>query len=309
MMKKWLSLLLVALMLLAVAPVAMADPEITEDSIVTVVNVKNSANVREQANADSKKLGEAPRGKSYKLLAVEGDYYKIQFKKDQAGYMYKKFGQVGKKGDAPKKDTVTVTNAPNGVNIRAKASSSSKILGVANNGDKFEYKGKSGKWVKVAYDGDVAFIHSSYLSLTKGTDTTPPSTGTAYVVGVDAVNVRAKAKSSSKRLGALKKGTEVEIVGKSGKWTKIKYEGSTAWVFSQYLSKNKPDTDVDGKTGTIVNVKYGVNIRAKASSSSKKLGTAVNDDTFTVRGLSGKWVKVEYGGGYAFIYDKYIKIG
>ena len=308
-MKKWISLLLVALMLLAVAPAAMADPEITEDSIITIVNCTNSANVREQATSDSKKLGEAPRGKSYKLLAVEGDWYKIQFKTDKVGYVYKKFVQVGKKGDTPKKDTVTVTNAPDGVNIRAKASSSSKILGVAYNGDKFEYKGKSGKWTKVGYDGDVAWIYSSYLTLTKGTDSTPPSSGTAYVVGVDAVNVRLKASSSSKRLGALKRGTEVEIVGKSGKWSKIIYIDGTAWVFSQYLSKNKPDVDVDGKTGTIVNVKYSVNIRAKASSSSKKLGTAVNGDTFTVRGLSGKWVKVEYGGGYAFIYDKYIKIG
>ncbi len=309
MMKKWISLLLVALMLLAVAPVAMADPEITEDSIATIVNCKNSANVREQATSDSKKLGEAPRGRTYKLLAVEGDWYRIQFKTDKAGYVYKKYVQVGKKGDAPKTDTATVTNAPNGVNIRAKASSSSKILGVAYNGDTFEVKGKSGNWTKVAYDGDTAYIYTSYLSVTKGTDSTPPSSGTAYVVGVDAVNVRAKASSSSKRLGALKKGTAVEIVGKSGKWTKILYEDGTAWVFTQYLSKNKPDTDVDGKTGTIVNVKYGVNIRAKASSSSKKLGTAVNGDTFTVRDVSGRWVKVEYGGDYAFIYDKYIKIG
>lgn len=239
MMKKWISLLLVALMLLAVAPVAMADPEITEDSILTIVNCKNSANVREQANADSKKLGEAPRGKSYKLLALEGDYYKIQFTKDKAGYVYKKFGQVGKKGDAPLKDTATVTNAPDGVNIRAKASSKSKILGV------------------------------------------------------------------------VKKGDELNVIGKSGKWSKITYDGGKAWVFTELISKNKPDEDVDGKTGTIVNVKYKVNIRAKASSSSssKILGTAVNGDTFTVRGLSGKWVKVEYGGDYAYIYDKYIKIG
>jgi len=310
MMKKWISLLLVALMLLAVAPVAMADPEITEDSILTIVNCKNSANVREQANADSKKLGEAPRGKSYKLLALEGDYYKIQFTKEKAGYVYKKFGQVGKKGDAPLKDTATVTNAPDGVNIRAKASSSSKILGVAYNGDKFDVKGKSGKWTKVAYDGGVAYIYSSYLSITKGTDTTPEEGKKAYV-NIASLNVRAKASSKSKILGVVKKGDELNVIGKSGKWSKITYDGGKAWVFTELISKNKPDEDVDGKTGTIVNVKYKVNIRAKASSSSssKILGTAVNGDTFTVRGLSGKWVKVEYGGDYAYIYDKYIKIG
>ena len=234
-MKKWISLLLVALMLMAIAPVAMADPEITEDSIITIVNCKNSANVREKATSDSKKLGEAPRGKTYQLLAVEGNWYKIQYKKDLTGYVYTKYGKVGKKGDAPLKDTATVTNAPDGVNIRAKASSSSKILGVAYNGDTFE------------------------------------------------------------------------VTGKSGKWSKIKYSGDTAWLFTSYLTKYKDD--VDGKTATIVNVKYQVNIRAKASSSSKKLGTAVNGETFTAKGVSGRWVKVEYKGDTAYIYDKYVKIG
>ena len=127
-MKKWISLLLVALMLMAIAPVAMADPEITADSIVTIVNCRNSANVREKATSSSTKLGEAQRGKTFQLLAVEGDWYKIQYKKDVTGFVYKKYVQVGKKGDAPLKDTVTVTNAPNGVNIRAKAKSNGKIL-------------------------------------------------------------------------------------------------------------------------------------------------------------------------------------
>ena len=310
MMKKMISLLLVFLMLMAVAPVALAAPEINADSILTIVNCKNSANVREKADSDSKKLGEAPRGSSYQLLAAEGNWYKIQFKKNVTGYVYNKFGQVGKKGDAPKTDTATVTNAPNGVNIRAKASSSSKILGEANNGDTFEVKGKKGKWTKVAYDGGTAYIYTSYLSITKGTDSdTTPTTGDKAYVAVSKVNVRAKAKSSSKKLGVLKKGAEVNVIGKSGKWSKITYEDGKAWVFTKYISKNKPDADVEGKTGTIVNVKHQVNIRAKASSSSKKLGTAVNGETFTVQGISGRWVKVTYEGDTAYIYDRYVKIG
>jgi uncharacterized protein YgiM (DUF1202 family) len=239
MMKKWISLLLIGLILLTAAPVAMADPEITEDSIITIVNCKNYANVHELADKESKVLGWAPRGNIYKLLAAEGNYYKIQYKKDTVGYVHKSLAKVGKKTDPPTGKIATVTNAPDGVNIRAKASSNSKILGV------------------------------------------------------------------------VKKGDELNVIGKSGKWSKITYDGGKAWVFTELISKNKPDEDVDGKTGTIVNVKYKVNIRAKASSSSssKLLGTAVNGDTFTVRGLSGKWVKVEYGGDYAYIYDKYIKIG
>ena len=39
------------------------------------------------------------------------------------------------------------------------------------------------------------------------------------------------------------------------------------------------------------------------------LGVAYNGDTFTVQGTSGRWVKVEYNGGSAYIYDRYVKIG
>ena len=75
------------------------------------------------------------------------------------------------------------------------------------------------------------------------------------------------------------------------------------------MSPVRPDDDVAGIVATIVNVKYGVNIRAKATSSSKILGVAYNGDTFTVQGTSGRWVKVEYNGGSAYIYDRYVKIG
>lgn len=306
-MKKWISLLLVALMLMAIAPVAMADPEITADSIITIVNCRNSANVREKATSASNKLGEASRGNTYQLLAVEGDWYKIQYKKDQAGFVYKKFVQVGKKGDAPLKDTVTVTNAPNGVNIRAKAKSSGKVLGVAYNGETFESKGKSGKWTKVAYNGGIAYIYTSYLTLTKGT--TPKTSTKMYVVNTESLNIRGKSSSSSTIVGTLKKGDEVNVINSSGKWTQITYGDGTAWVYSAYISKFQAEADVVGKTATIVNANTKVNIRSKASSSSKKLGTALNGTTFTVKGLSGRWVKVDYKGQTAYIYDKYIKIG
>ncbi len=311
MMKKWISLLLVVLMLLAAAPVAMADPEITEDSIITIVNCKNYANVHELPDKESKVLGWAPRGNTYKLLAAEGKYYKIQYKKNTVGYVHKSLSKVGKKTDPPSGKIATVTNAPNGVNIRAKASSKSKILGVAYNGDTFQVKGKSGKWTKVAYDGGVAFIFSSYLTISGGETPTPPVPpgDKGYICAKNYANVRAKASSSSKKLGTLKRGAEVSVTAISGKWSQISYKGDVGYVLSKYISPTKPDADVIGKTATIVNCNVCVNVRAKASSHSKKLGTADLGSTWTVLGLSGNWVKVDYDGEPAFIYKKYVQIG
>ena len=310
-MKKWISLMLVALMLLAIVPVTMAEPEIGEDSIAIIVNCKNSANVRAKADSDSKKLGEAARGTSYKLLAKEGKWYKIQYTKSKTGYVYYKYVKVGKKGDEPSSSKVTVTNAPNGVNIRAKASSKSKILGVAYTGESFEKKGKSGKWTKVIYDGDTAYIFSSYLSggSSSSSGITPVDNETGYIDCNTKVNVRAKDSSSSKKLGTLKRGAEITITGTTKKWTRISYKDGEGFVYSKYVSSTKPDEDISGKNATIVNCNVCVNVRSKASSSSKKLGTADKGATYTALGRKGNWIKVDYDGEDGYIYKKYVKIG
>ena len=318
MMKKWISLLLVAIVLMAFAPVALAEPEITEDSIVTIVNCKNYANVHVSASKESKLLGWAPVGNTYKLLGAEGSYYKIQYKKSQVGFVHKSLSKVGKKGDIPSGSKIaTLVREPdsgNGVNIRDKASSKTgKILGVAHNGDKFEVTGKSGKWTKVIYNGGTAWIFTYYLSISGGSssggDTTPVVGEKAYIDCNYRVNVRKSASSSSKKLGTLDRGTEITVTGTKGKWTRIAYKDGTAYVFSKYVSSVKPEEDVAGKTATIINCNFFVNIREKASSSSKKLGTADKGSTWTVKGLSGNWVQVEYKGGSAYIFKKYVKIG
>ena len=52
-----------------------------------------------------------------------------------------------------------------------------------------------------------------------------------------------------------------------------------------------------------------MNVRAKASSHSTKLGTADLGTTWKVLGRSGNWIKVDYNGEPGFIYKKYVKIG
>ena len=61
--------------------------------------------------------------------------------------------------------------------------------------------------------------------------------------------------------------------------------------------------------GTIVNCKVAANVRAKASSKSKLLGTAKNGEKFTVKGQSGNWIKIDYKGKTGYVYKKYIKVG
>ena len=60
--------------------------------------------------------------------------------------------------------------------------------------------------------------------------------------------------------------------------------------------------------GTIVNCRTQVNVREKATSKSKLLGTAKKGETFTVRGRSGNWIKIDFNGKEGYICKTYLKI-
>ncbi len=220
-------------------------------------------------------------------------------------------------GSAATGTTVTIVNCKTSVNVRAKATSSSTKLGQAKKGKVFKLLGVEGNWYKIQYTADkVGYVFHSYVKVGSGTAPAPdpdpaPGPGTkAYIANCNnSVNVRKKASSSSTKLGTLKKGTEITVTGTSGNWTQISYKGGVAYVFTQYVSSSKPDEDVAGKKVTIVNCTSFVNVREKASSSSKKLGTAKKGATYTAQGISGNWVKITYDGKTGYVYKRYTKIG
>ena len=65
----------------------------------------------------------------------------------------------------------------------------------------------------------------------------PPTQG--RVVGTSKLTVRSKASSSSKSLGALKKGESVRITNKKNGMWKIKFNGKTGYVSQKYMTVTK----------------------------------------------------------------------
>src|SRR5690606_27765965 len=52
--------------------------------------------------------------------------------------------------------------------------------------------------------------------------------------------VKAKASASSARVVSLHRQTKIEVLGKSGSWTKVRVSGKTGFVPSSALNKAKP---------------------------------------------------------------------
>jgi len=142
------------------------------------------------------------------------------------------------------------------VNVRSSDSESADKLGKAQKGDTYKVlEQKVNGWTKIMFEGKEAYIKSEYLQIVgEETDSTStdsssqstvsneeaiansPSSGTAKAK--DTVNVREKDSTDSGKVAMAYKGEEMTVIEKqSNGWTKVKYNGKTGYVKSEYLEK------------------------------------------------------------------------
>lgn len=63
---------------------------------------------------------------------------------------------------------------------------------------------------------------------------------TMYVNSSNGINLREGPGSDYKTLGTIPNGYKVTVLETDGEWSKVKYEGKTGYVSSQYLSETRP---------------------------------------------------------------------
>lgn len=154
----------------------------------------------------------------------------------------------------------TRVRATDVVNIRKSDSETADKLGKAAVGDEFALLEERGNgWSKVSYEGGEAFIKSEFLEPVEtveadaseqndeveeeepettqednSSNSTPASTGTVTVK--ENVRVRASASESGEKLGTAYVGEKLELIMRQADgWTKVKYNGRTAYVKSDYV--------------------------------------------------------------------------
>ena len=147
---------------------------------------------------------------------------------------------------------VTKVKATDVVNIRSSDSETADKLGKAAIGDEFKLLEKIGNgWSKIEYEGKDAYIKSEYLedveeaevadnsqesTDTPAQETTDNTQTNGYVTVKENVRVRSSASENGEKLGTAYVGEKLELIMKQADgWTKIKYNGKTAYVKSDYV--------------------------------------------------------------------------
>lgn len=132
------------------------------------------------------------------------------------------------------------------------------------------------------------------------------TTKTVVVIQGTNVNVRTGPGTNYRSIGKVNTGDTFEYLGKKGNWINIKYNGQSAYVYSQYARIEKQSTAPQAQSGYVVRaVTNGsnLNVRSQPSTRSSIIGKLVNRETAPYAGenADGTWYKVIVNGRYGWV--------
>ena len=194
--------------------------------------------MREGAGTNTKKLGTAPKGKTYTYLGKSGNWIQVQYTSTQKGYIYASYVKVSDSSSSGSTGTDTaatgygyVVNCNNSVNVRSGAGTSYSLIGTAPKSYVYQILGKNGSWYKIQYKADtVGYIHESYFS-----KATSDTTKKATVANCDEwVNVRSAATTSSAKLGEAKLGATYTYLKTMNNYVMVIYNGRVGCIHKNY---------------------------------------------------------------------------
>ena len=320
----------------------------------------NSLNIRITTSTNANIIGSYSNGTKIKILGKVGDWYQV---KSSAGYgfVHKDYVKIlsnntnnndnnngGSNNESkpetptqPTQQTGTIINISTSLNVRAGASTNSKIVGTLRNGATINIVGKEGSWYKIQGSPfGTGYVHGDYVRVngnatpevpstpetpsTPNTPQNPTVTQTGKVVDVSTkLNIRSGAGTNFGIVGSLGANATVNIIGKEGNWYKISHNGTVGYVSADYIRVNgnatpevpntpstpeTPQNPTVTQTGQVVDVSTKLNIRSGAGTNFGIVGSLGANATVNIIGKEGNWYKISHNGTVGYVSADYIRV-
>ena len=198
----------------------------TNKTTAVAVNLRSSAKV-----ADGNIILTVPAGRTVTVLGSTGNWYKVRYN-GRTGYM-----KSGYFTDETSSSSYVTEKTSANLRLRSttSTSSSSNIITTIPKGASVKvYKEVSGGWYYVAYGSRKGYVKAGYFASDSGTSSSSGSSGRTTA------NVRLRSSRSTSSSGniilVIPSGRTVTILGESGGWYKVRYNGQTGYVSSDYIS-------------------------------------------------------------------------
>lgn len=314
---------------------------------VDIGTVTGSVNLRAGEGTNTKKLAVLKKGTKLELIALSNGWYKISCAAGE-GYVSAKYVRIitalpengadtdeGKdtEPDAPSAIGTGVTTGT--VNMREKASTSSKILTKLKRGTEVTLYSLSNGWYEAECGGKRGYLYAKYVKKTADAAPSQPETpeapeppgvtpegdgkGSTKVELASGktnakVNMRTGASTSGTGvLGTLAAGTKLNILAEMGDWYYVLYDGRTGFCVKAYVNVLSQGTVGIYKGDTAITlisatIKSNVNFRTGPDTTYAIIRRLNKGDAAMVYMINGGWCLARCGDDYGFISKEYVKL-
>ncbi|CAM4406416.1 peptidase M23 [Bacillus manliponensis] len=205
------------------------------------VNV-SSLRVRTGPSTSHTILGSVRKGQVVQVTGEVQDWFKINYG-GQVAYISKDYVSKGGSNVGQNNNVTVQTDGTYVVNtaslrVRTGPATYHSVIGGVLNGQTLQVTGAQNGWFKINHNGRTGYVSSQYVTFMKGNS----SIGTVvddYYIKASALNVRSGAGTNYRVMGALPKGTKVQVLSEQNGWSEINYNGKKGYISSKFLSKTK----------------------------------------------------------------------
>ena len=293
---------------------------------IGIVSNAGYLNLRKSASTSAKSIGQYDDGTPCILLSQKNGWYHVSVD-GKIGYFSSQYIKTKYMAYSP--DVATVVTR-NGGSLRMRKGPGTSYSSVRSfkNGSYVMILQKGDGWWKVAADGYVGYMDSSFLkdgivrkstsssgssssgSSSSSSGSSSSSSGAYAVVDNPGTGqklyLRQAATKSSKSLGKYGDGTRVTMLMQGTEWCKVKVDGKTGYMMTEYLSlRNLPKTPtmkVDHPQRTYVNLR-----NAPSQETGRVLVKVCHNKTVTVLVPGDTWTKVRYNGYTGYMMTKFLE--
>ena len=328
MKKKWLTALLMALLLTLLGSAALA-----ESLRFGVVDGGRTVNLRGSASANGAWLGAYEEGTWMRITGESGNYYKVKAPDGKTGYMHVNYVAV----TSVAKGTIGVVDNAGYLNLRKSASKSAKILGQYDDGTPCILLSENNGWYHVSVDGVIGYFDSSYIDKVYTTYSANVATVTTKNGG--SLRLRQGPGTGYSTIKSVRNGAYVMLLQKGDGWWKVTVDGKVGFMDADFLTdgivrkggstaggsssgssssggstssggSSSGSTSSGGAYAVVSNPgrNQKLYLRQSASKSSKSLGAYGNGTQVTVLEYGSQWCKVKVGGKTGYMMTDYLTV-
>lgn len=244
----WITICMILVIALLI-PIKEAEAESAGQKLRIATD---SLNVRTGPGLSYASLGMAARDETYTILDQEGDWYQIDFESGQKGWVANWLVVMETENKQEKEKQVnsgsekTVTINADGLRVRGGPSTDYRVVGVVSKGKEYKIVSTDQDWFNITTEYGNVWVHKDFVQVNGQTQEASSSSNeekkTVIKQGVitgNSLNVRTSPDTNSKVIGKLNSGTSVDILSQENDWTEISFQGTNAWISSQYIQAGK----------------------------------------------------------------------